>query len=414
MVSLMLQSLCFMLVCFALRSATACSEESITRCACTEILLMTELESGTVDGEDIKQGFRAASKLYHPDSRGPSKSADAFAFLSWCRDHLLHKGRRNRYMKHIVKLRQRATTKTWPSGRLSDAIENLHDSLRDADEEDTHAPRNRKGFSSTAEPVEQMHVFLDNSLSMRSVSGAAKQILEKIVPRLLRTPASLHFIGSNWEAHSPNKGWGICHRCVVDGETNTDGVGHCSECEPGQFEKVSVDVVAGPKSHKFFNKDDEFFLDDILPMWTMSSKYTYLWRYVLSVVLAEADQDHEVIIITDGYDNDSDGDFVGKKGFNAVMNHLKAAGRKLPRFVVRFFGEDKDNMYRDLALASGGAFMGGHSADADGKFVQYVKLSHAARARKALRQMYQYQKLLASGWASNFPWYDALPSPSDL
>ena len=46
---------------------------------------------------------------------------------------------------------------------------------------------------------------------------------------------------------------------------------------------------------------------------------TFLWQYVYETIRGGHGHDEEVAIVTDGYDNGSDGEFHGRDGFNHMM-----------------------------------------------------------------------------------------------
>ena len=52
---------------------------------------------------------------------------------------------------------------------------------------------------------------------------------------------------------------------------------------------------------------------------------TFLWQYVYETIRGGHGHDEEVAIVTDGYDNGSDGEFHGRDGFNHMMRLLKDA-----------------------------------------------------------------------------------------
>jgi hypothetical protein len=412
--------LIFLVIHIALPSAAElsgnklCDESPATKCTCSGMLFLTDIEDGRIDNEDVKQGFRKAARKYHPDSQSPMSSSERFEFLTWCKDHFLHKGRRKDYLDKLRKLQRRSTKRKDPVTWLSEELQIWHEELRD----DIHNGQSQKDDSQTnsQQPVEELHVFLDNSKSMKIHAAEAKRIFKKIEPRVTRTPTNIHLIGSNWIGKEK---WGFCHAgCKRKG---TGEEVWCESCENLTYPPL-VEVL-GPRSYRLFDKDADFEIEEVLEQWNMTGLKTYLWQYLLHPLLQESSKEHEVVIITDGHDNDSGGDFHGIAGFNALMQRLKESGRKLPRFIVLFLGADHDNDrsyngysspfngYRDLALASGGAFFSDVDPQAGTQFARYARLSHADRSSRSLGQMRQYQKLLAKGEAHSLPWYAELPEP---
>jgi len=76
-----------------------------------------------------------------------------------------------------------------------------------------------------------------------------------------------------------------------------------------------------------FRFEDDPKVSDIIPVWKASGGRTQLWEYIFHVVAKEkqptGSKKDEVVIITDGYDNGSAGEFRGIEGYNHLMTELK-------------------------------------------------------------------------------------------
>lgn len=121
------------------------------------------------------------------------------------------------------------------------------------------------------------------------------------------------------------------------------------------------------QSKELFSSSVEFTLDDVFRFWECVAWTTYMWEYVYKVLLSASTSNPaktwDVIIVTDGEDNDSPGAFFGPSGFNEMMNKLHERSIR-PRISVYCIGTehctgDANGMhfYRDLVLASGGVFV---------------------------------------------------------
>ncbi|CAE7547630.1 unnamed protein product [Symbiodinium sp. CCMP2456] len=140
---------------------------------------------------------------------------------------------------------------------------------------------------------------------------------------------------------------------------------------------------------------------------TPYGSFTYLWQYVFFAIKAKPGRDQEVIIVTDGIDNDSDEAFRGTNGFNYMMELLTGLGISIPRMIIYCIGNEDcvKARYQELAMASGGdCFYGKGAKDA---FVAHALLTHAERQAKAKAQKQQYAAITSEG--DRFSWF--LPVP---
>lgn len=125
----------------------------------------------------------------------------------------------------------------------------------------------------------------------------------------------------------------------------------------------------------------------IVSMWTASTGGTYLWEYIHHVLCGKVHSgDEEVVIMTDGQDNESDGKFSGIAGFDHMITTLKDCGNTLPRITVMCVGDvDCTSGYEGLSRASGGFAFSTRNRGAKGieGFRAHMLSSHAERSEKA-------------------------------
>jgi len=138
---------------------------------------------------------------------------------------------------------------------------------------------------------------------------------------------------------------------------------------------------------------------------TPLARGTFLWQYVYQAISAKHGHDQEVVIVTDGYDNDSDEDFRGTEGFNKMMQLLKESGIPLPRIIVYCIGNEDciKARYRELAMASGGDFFMARLPGAKEAFMRHALMTHAQRMFKALAQKEKYIQI--TNTADRFQWF---------
>eukprot|EP00927_Polykrikos_kofoidii_P059393 TRINITY_DN54552_c0_g1_i1.p1 TRINITY_DN54552_c0_g1~~TRINITY_DN54552_c0_g1_i1.p1 ORF type:complete len:592 (+),score=78.93 TRINITY_DN54552_c0_g1_i1:76-1851(+) len=138
---------------------------------------------------------------------------------------------------------------------------------------------------------------------------------------------------------------------------------------------------------------------------TPHARGTFLWQYVYGSITQNHSRDQEVVIVTDGIDNDSDGDFRGTDGFNHMMALLSESGIRHPRITVHCIGnvECTKAKYRELAMASGGDFFMSSDQDGRQKFVTHMLMTHSERVAKESSQKEHYAQLTSG--ESRFPWF---------
>eukprot|EP00435_Cladocopium_sp_Y103_P027539 s1163_g6.t2 len=382
------------------------------QCTCLQWFALSTAKA--VKTEDVKQGFRFFAKHAHPDKH-PNDTAfwsKTFRFGQSCKDYLRKVGNLQKYQERITRLQERAIKRSWTVQQRCESIEDLHEELG-ISSNGTQSEGLKPRFQKREGPAEKVHLFLDDSGSMSDEDKLlkAKRAVDKIMPRLERTPTAVHFIGDR---------------------------GH---------------------SRQIFALTDDFVFDDIAQKWKAKGGGTFLWEYVYGAVRGAYGHDEEVVIVTDGFDNLSEGKFQGTDGFNHMMRLLKdtPAGlvpchksssvplcrfstskifarlegslrfrkrwkfldsevieianashgqdlkRPLPRIVVLCIGNDDctNGKYGDLALASGGGFFHGESGTL--AFVEHMLLTHSERLAKALAQKKKYAQLTPP--ADRFDWF---------
>jgi len=237
-------------------------------------------------------------------------------------------------------------------------------------------PENLEGADATPEGKSEedptmLHVFLDASGSIEPNLDFAKKALLGVFPRLAMTPTAIHKIGT------------------INGEMGSKILfKHTEELEGKEAAVLST--------------------------WVADAPGTYLWEYVYEQVKDYSDAEHEVIIITDGFDNSSPAPFDGLEGFNTLMERMKGKRIRISLILIgNTLGQQDANAYRDLCLATGGIYC--HAKDthcSDSSYALVVKdfvapllLPDGERHALYRHQRLQYQKMLEDGNARSFPWY---------
>lgn len=198
-----------------------------------------------------------------------------------------------------------------------------------------------------------------------------KQVLGDLFPSFILSPTAIHIIGS---VEGPDKS-----RCLYQ------------------------HVV-----------DSEYKEAEVMDSWTTLARRTFLWQYVYDQVKDFAQLPHEVVIITDGVDNDSDSCFRGLMGFNEFMRRMDRSKIRISLFLIGSRLSSKDaTTYRDLCLATGGLYH--HSKDgpfnealAVEEFIAPLLLTRAERDKMARFQQHQYLSLLRDRQATTFEWFRPL------
>lgn len=220
--------------------------------------------------------------------------------------------------------------------------------------------------ASKAGGVATFQVFLDASGSMGwDLNGSTKiqkgkDVLRSLFPRFASTPTRVHKIGE------------------PDGR------------------KLSRRI--------FKDIDDlEDHEDDLIAAWSHDAACTFLWEYIYQEAsLLPQDNIQEIIIITDGIDNASSGEFQGLEGFQALTSSMSKNCR-ISLLLLGKARKDVTNKYRDLCMATGGFFhnYAEHSECTEivVKFVAPLMLPEGTRSLLAMEQKGRYFNMLDNGEA---------------
>jgi len=284
-----------------------------------------------------------------------------WSFGRSCKNALLDSDFLQEYTARVETKLRFAEKKSWGDERLSDSLEELHDEL---------------GIGSAQK--EKVMLLLDDSGSMLcSPLAEGKSVLERIMPRLERAAPTVHLIGGNIWLFPPDR---------------------------------------RRSSRQIFSETDFFTFNDVQDKWTGDSFLTFLWEYIFNAIMANPGSDQEVIIITDGFDNMSNGPFFGRQGFNHMMMQLRLEGISLPRIIVYLITDNSDfdsNFgwadYRNLATASGGDFFVSSKAGDKEAFIRHCLMDHSQRLLKASAQMQLYDETTPE--EEKFSWF-VLPAVS--
>ncbi|CAF1225547.1 unnamed protein product [Rotaria sordida] len=143
----------------------------------------------------------------------------------------------------------------------------------------------------------------------------------------------------------------------------------------------------------------------IFKIWKAQSNRTYLWQFIWKSIESVICIDCELVIITDGFDNESDKEFKGPTGFDALMSKLNTRNKPLPRVFVYCVSEDCEdkigNNYKELSLASGGFFC--HRKNYD-ECSDILNRPHAIRLKLKRYFQNEYFKLLEKGEVRELTW----------
>jgi hypothetical protein len=316
-------------------------------CSCVDVLGIPHGKA--FDQVDVDQHSRKASKLWHPDKGG---SVLAFEFLMVCKTWLRNESIRREYLNQLAMFTRQKIA-------ISAFNEIFQESQKDK--------KIYKGKSSNfqVETVEVRHLFLDSSGSMKEKHGkkirieVGKEVLEQIGDILELSPVNIHMIGS--------------------------------------------------KSKLLYSQDDSVSLKDIESVWGSGGGGTFLWKYIYECMKDHINSEHEAIIITDGEDNHSDGEFAGLSGFNEVMKRLSGK-LKISLFLIgNSLPQDSAKTLRDLCSASGGEFAQLLEGEAFSRehlvFFSRIGATHAERAKRSIASKTEYLQLADRGSAALFQWF---------
>jgi hypothetical protein len=115
--------------------------------------------------------------------------------------------------------------------------------------------------------------------------------------------------------------------------------------------------------------------------------------------------DCEIVIITDGGDNQLSGNFLGLTGFDALMMNLKARQRPLPRVFVFCVSKDCEDeigrRYKELTLGLGGQFCDDSNLDECSNILNQPN-AVCLKLKRYFQQ--EYRDLLEQGQVRLLPW----------
>ena len=122
-----------------------------------------------------------------------------------------------------------------------------------------------------------------------------------------------------------------------------------------------------------------------------------------------------VVVVTDGEDTRSPGEYVGVRGMDPMMRCLQERGFDIEWHIV-VIGDDiariGRNRYASLAAATGGGFLAVNAFDEhDPKAQTFLRAVAQSGGERELRRR-QYEIDARQGKRESFDWYKALPSSS--
>jgi hypothetical protein len=166
--------------------------------------------------------------------------------------------------------------------------------------------------------------------------------------------------------------------------------------------------------------------------WNASSGATYMWKMIEDDVLRRyrpAGGRLRVIVITDGFDTRSPGEYKGMSGMNPMMRTLLREGFDIEFHIIilgqtgpfRTLSEGDIKKYQSLAAATGGScmvvsgFLYDPESPAAKSFVQTLEESgrndqKSVEARK--KRQLQYKEDASKGRKESFDWIKSLPDPN--
>jgi hypothetical protein len=118
--------------------------------------------------------------------------------------------------------------------------------------------------------------------------------------------------------------------------------------------------------------------------------------------------DCEIIILTDGEDNQSDGSFYGSTGFDELMMQLKGCNQPLPRVYV-YCDEcsfEIGKYYQELSITSGGYFYFDDYLD---ECCDIINSPHYDRVKLEKLFKTKYYELLETNGIRQLLWMDNKP-----
>ena len=153
--------------------------------------------------------------------------------------------------------------------------------------------------------------------------------------------------------------------------------------------------------------------DSLVQMaWDGSSGGTYMWHMIEQDVRTRyrpGSGKLRLIVVTDGQDTLSPGEYNGVRGMDPMMRTLTGAGYDVEWHIIVLGNVPDSQRYRSLATATGGSFLAVDTwGGASGKSALLAALDDDDDdARRERRR--GYERDATAGKASKFGWYKALP-----
>ena len=163
---------------------------------------------------------------------------------------------------------------------------------------------------------------------------------------------------------------------------------------------------------------DEIPESSLQLQWDGSSGATYMWKMIEEDVVGRYTPSGgklRIVVVTDGEDTRSPGEYQGMSGMDPMMRYLQERGYDIEWHIV-VIGDDiaraSRNRYASLAAATGGGFLAVDAFDArDPKAQAFLRaLAQSGGEREQRRRQYEIDA--QQGKRERFDWYKALPRSS--
>merc|ERR1712187_351983 len=143
----------------------------------------------------------------------------------------------------------------------------------------------------------------DDDVRYKSRIEVAKDVLEHIFPSTLGPKTAFHLIGRR------------------------------EENEAFQIFGTKPKTTKSRCLHALDDDLDFHHLQELKEKWTTDADATYLWEYIYQTI-KDLKGKHEIIIITDGLDNDSTERFKGPDGFEEIFRRIPQAEKLRLNFFI--------------------------------------------------------------------------------
>ncbi len=169
---------------------------------------------------------------------------------------------------------------------------------------------------------------------------------------------------------------------------------------------------------------EEGFSTSLVSMcWDGSSGGTYMWHMIQEDVLERyrpGGGKLRLVVVTDGHDTMSPGEYSGLGGMHPMMRTLTAAGYEIEWHIVVIGDVESSQQYEALTKATGGSYLAiedglwfDEGAPKARAFLDALADSGCAESGDEARRQRQrrYELDVSQGRAERFDWYKALPPP---